>query len=149
MNIYIASRYSRRREMCGYRDELVAVGHTVTSRWLDGTHEFTEMLSVTAAFEHRRQFSQEDLDDLQQAEVVINFTEPENTDKRAGRGGRHVEFGVALGLNLSATRHGYKGEFRLVVVGHRENVFHCLPCVEFYKTWEEAKNAIVPMEELL
>ena len=36
MKIYLAARYSRREELCGYRSELEAIGHTVTSRWLNG-----------------------------------------------------------------------------------------------------------------
>lgn len=139
MKIYLAARYSRRLEICQYRDELVALGHVVTSRWLNGTHEFTEGLSPTAAYEYRQQFSQEDIEDIREADAIVSFTEdPELHGKAGGRGGRHVEFGFALGVN-SAT---HKSRFRVIVVGHRENVFHCLPCVEFYANWEECKAAL-------
>jgi hypothetical protein len=31
---------------------------------------------------------------------------------------------------------------RCIVVGHRENVFHHLPFVEFYPDWDTAKQAL-------
>lgn len=35
---------------------------------------------------------------------------------------------------------------RAVVVGHRENVFHCLPEVEFFDAWPAARDALGPAE---
>jgi hypothetical protein len=63
------------------------------------------------------------------ADVVINFTEPPRS--KANRGGRHVEYGIALAKGL-----------RVIVVGYRENIFHWLPMVEFCETWEDAKGLI-------
>jgi hypothetical protein len=37
--VYLAARYSRREELCRYADDLRAIGHTITSRWLDGNHQ--------------------------------------------------------------------------------------------------------------
>ena len=31
---------------------------------------------------------------------------------------------------------------RLIVVGHRENIFHWLPDVEFYETWDQCFNEL-------
>ena len=39
MRIYLASRYSRREELCRYRSELEDQGHTVQARWLNGEHQ--------------------------------------------------------------------------------------------------------------
>lgn len=39
MKIYLAARYGRREELAGYRKELEAEGHIVTSRWLRGNHD--------------------------------------------------------------------------------------------------------------
>jgi len=52
---------------------------------------------------------------------VITFTETPRSSN--SRGGRHVEFGIALGMRK-----------RAVVIGPRENVFHCLPFpyIEWY-----------------
>ena len=120
MKIYLAARYSRRDELNGYRRALEARGHVVTSRWLSGTHQLGgDGLSVQAADAERERFASEDLADVMAAEVVISFTEePRKTN---GRGGRHVEFGVA-----------YASGKTCVVIGPRENVFHHLPGVAYF-----------------
>ena len=108
MRIYLASRYSRREELVQYRTDLERLGHCVTSRWLNGDHQIDDRgLSVTAS------------------DLVISFTEvPRSTTN--SRGGRHVEHGVALGRGLSVW-----------IVGPRENVFHCLPCVRVFESWAD------------
>lgn len=124
MKIYLASRYSRIAEMQACRDDLIKVGFTVTSRWVNGEHQAAD--DDTAAW---RRFAQEDFVDLNAADTVVSFTEPPRTGPT--RGGRHVEFGAALALG--------KG---LIVVGHRENVFHALSAVEFYPSWAQAFAAM-------
>ena len=47
------------------------------------------------------------------------------TPRNNSRGGHLVEFGVALALGL-----------RVMVVGPRATVFHCLPAVEVFDTWQ-------------
>ncbi|HZZ79637.1 MAG TPA: hypothetical protein VFE62_14045 [Gemmataceae bacterium] len=42
MNIYLAARYSRRVELCGYREQLRAMGHTVDAVWLNGEHQISD-----------------------------------------------------------------------------------------------------------
>lgn len=120
--IYIAGRYSRREEFAEHAVKLRRCGHTVTSRWLDGNHEITDGRSVRGADEDRARFANEDWCDLTLADVCISFTEP--PDAKASRGGRHVEFGIALALNK-----------KCIVIGDRENVFHYMPEVDFYPTW--------------
>jgi nucleoside 2-deoxyribosyltransferase len=126
VNIYLAARYSRRDELCRYRAELEALGHTVTSRWLNGNHQIDDKgLSAEADAVKRERFATEDYDDLVAADWVISFTEePRST---TSRGGCHVEFGLALGLGKHC-----------VIVGPRENVFHCMPQVEWFSSWEQA-----------
>jgi len=86
MKIYLASRYSRREELCGYRDDLEYLGHTVTSRWLDGNHQVDDRgLSTEAKSEERLRFACEDWEDLKSAEVCISFTEPPRTTNRLSR----------------------------------------------------------------
>ncbi|HEY5870360.1 MAG TPA: hypothetical protein VI542_33135 [Candidatus Tectomicrobia bacterium] len=122
--IYLASRYSRYPELQQYAKELEALGHTVTSRWIRGDHEIrTDGQAETDAWQVV--WAQEDLQDLQAAECVISFTEPPQDVPGRSRGGRHVETGVALALNKM-----------LVIIGYRENVFHWLPQVAFFETWD-------------
>lgn len=140
MRIYLAARYSRRLELCGYREQLRAMGHDVAARWLDGKHQITpqgvpigdhgEALvesddDGTHAAQLRSSFAQDDWEDVSLADCVISFTEPPRS--AASRGGRHVEFGIAL-----------RGGARCIVVGHRENIFHWLPGVEFAPNWFQA-----------
>jgi nucleoside 2-deoxyribosyltransferase len=145
VRVYLAARYSRRLELCEYRDQLEYVGYEVTSRWLNGAHQVyldgeplgpeQEALieSGKASPEVRGRFAAEDWADVTEADIVISFTEPPRS--KASRGGRHVEFGAALALAK-----------RCVVVGFRENVFHCLPEVEFFETFADAFAALALVE---
>ena len=125
MLVYLAARYSRRDELRLIRDELQRRGHVVTSRWLDT--EWSEKPpkerqgldhSSAAPPEYRQRHVIEDVEDVLTAACMISFTEQPRSD---GRGGRHVEFGIALATGK-----------RLVVVGPRENLFHYHPRVEHY-----------------
>lgn len=140
--IYLAGRYSRRLELCRYRDEIHGLGssYKVRARWLDGGHQISDKgvpigdggeelveggANSMAANVLRSKFAEDDLLDVQGADMVINFTEPPRS--LASRGGRHVELGIALGGGMK----------RILVVGHRENIFHWLPCIEFFTTWQD------------
>lgn len=130
MQIYLAARYSRFPEMQQCRRDLEAIGCKVTSRWINGDHQIDDAgLSLQAKEAERIRFATEDRDDLARADCVISFTEKPRSSN--SRGGRHVEYGMALALAK-----------RVIVVGHRENVFHCLPEVEFYETWPDALAAL-------
>ena len=125
MKIYLASRYSRREELCRYRSDIIFTGHEVTSRWLDGNHQISDDgLSALAAKAERVRFATKDWHDLMAADWCISFTEAPRSSN--SRGGRHVEFGAAMAKGLHC-----------VVIGPRENVFHCLPEVECFDSWEE------------
>ena len=103
--------------------ELESTGHIITSRWINGNHQIDDKgLSVEAKKAERERFAVEDMEDLLEADVCISFTEtPRSTNSR---GGRHVEFGIAIAAGK-----------RCIVVGPRENVFHCLPKIEVYETF--------------
>ena len=138
MRIYLAGRYSRRVELCGYRQRLQDIGHTVTSRWLNGKHqlstdglslgaineEFVEPGNDARAAELRAFFAGEDVQDVGAADLLIAFTEEPRAE--ASRGGRHVECGIAIGLGLA-----------VAIVGPRENVFHWLPYIRHFDSFDE------------
>jgi hypothetical protein len=128
MRIYLAARYSRRAELIAYMAEVEALGHRVTSRWLREDHELPIGASAAAGV----RFAREDYEDLTSADLCISFTEEPVKAGGRNRGGRHVEFGIALGRGL-----------RLVVIGHRENVFHYMPRVRFYASWERFLSSAV------
>lgn len=135
MKAYLAARYSRKNEIKGLVPIFGANGISVCSRWL---HE-TSPPDVTLA-EVSPEFCQEtalvDLEDIEAADVLVFFAE----DPLVGtpRGGRHVEFGFALGIGK-----------RIAVIGkERENIFHYLPQVSIYpdvKSFleKEKKHAVV------
>lgn len=140
MRIYLAARYSRRLELCGYREQLQAAFFDVQSRWLDGNHQLSDkgipigndgealVEGDAAGIEHaqlRAKFARDDWEDVTAAQLVISFTEPPRSG--ASRGGRHVEFGIAMGRAINN-----------IIVGHRENIFHWLPGIVFFPTWEQA-----------
>ena len=64
------------------------------------------------------------------ADLLVFFSEAAESGDR-GRGGRHVEFGMAYAMGKS-----------IIVIGDRENVFHSLPGVIVAKNWEDARRAI-------
>lgn len=108
MRIYLAGRYGRRLELRAYAERLRALGHEITSRWLDGEHE---AFDATPTREQMIEWSYDDISDICDADVLIAFTEPPTSEY--SRGGRHVEFGYALA----------KGMF-LARVGPVENIFY-------------------------
>ena len=132
-NVYLAARYSRHAEMRGVRDVLAPLGYKVTSRWID-QHGGDLLESIVAeklnadpgACDH---YAFADVDDLMAADIVISFTSADG----GGKGGRHVEFGMAVALGK-----------RLVIVGPRENVFHTLPEIEWHPDWAHLVMAWAP-----
>lgn len=123
--IYLAARAGRRLEMLVVAEELRALGFQVTSSWIHA-----EQPEETMGDALRGALGESCLSDIVRADGLITFTEP--SDSTWARGGRHVELGYALGI----------GDFRILVVGHRENVFHCLREVEYYPSWDDAKAAL-------
>jgi hypothetical protein len=144
--IYLAARYSRRLELCHYREQLAEMGHFIQARWLNGGHQLDDVgkpigdsgeqlvegtgaASEVRAAELRAKFAQDDWEDVSTADWVISFTEAPRTT--GNRGGRHVEFGIALANRA-----------RVTVIGYRENIFHWLPQVEFFSTWPEFLSSL-------
>jgi hypothetical protein len=118
MKVYLAARYSRKKEIKSLVPVLLEHNIEVTSRWLEETgsdtahlHEFTPKFC--------RQTAYIDLEDIDKADTFVFFSE----DPTIGipRGGRHTEFGYALGTGK-----------RLIVIGGEENIFHYLPQVVHY-----------------
>ena len=125
---YFAARYSRHPEMRQYRDELhAAIRHAaVTSRWIDCHGGELEVSYTPEALnadpEGCWKHGQHDIDDIHDADVLVSFT----GNGGGGKGGRHIEHGYALGSRF----------MRLVIVGPRENIFHCHPSTDAYPDWE-------------
>jgi nucleoside 2-deoxyribosyltransferase len=126
MLIYLAASYLRHPEMRTCRDQLEAMGHKVTSRWIEGEEIEADDGTIgamnTVSPRSLERFAKSDIEDIEKATCMISFT-----DGAAARGGRHAEFGYALALGLA-----------MIVVGPREHIFHYLPEVEHFETWDMA-----------
>lgn len=123
--IYIAARFSRRPEANALANKLKALGHQITSRWVlpDCDHVLPTGLFEQAADSERKRFAEEDIRDLDQADWLISLQEEPRSN---GRGGRHVEFGMALAYGM-----------RITVIGPRETVFHHCYGIEHFNTVDE------------
>lgn len=122
--VYIAGRYARQAELREVAEELRAHGYEVTSRWLFQDASIPGGLLTSDG--RAAEVASMDFDDVRQADLCIAFTEPPHGPQ--GRGGRHAELGIAIAL-----------EQRVLVVGPREHVFHCLSGVEQFDDWIEAR----------
>ena len=146
MKIYLSARFARQAELRVYRSELTAMGHTVTSRWLDEETLNDDGISLPGCWTFPvPEIAENELDDLYAADCLVAFTEPPRVGPM--RGGRHVEFGIALGMKIEGGRQcdGCGKRLRLIVVGYRENPFHCLDSVAFFPTWAEAKRYLASL----
>jgi len=126
--VYLAARFARRDQLIGVARALEASGVEVVCRWLfvEGVALSTKELDSQS---RAGQMASMDFEDLRAADVCLAFTEQAREPQ--GRGGRHAEVGIALGLG-----------HRVILVGPREHVFHCLPQVEHFASWEEAQMAL-------
>lgn len=141
MRFYLASRYSRRVELCEYKAQLESVGHVVEARWLSGDHQISDVgtpigengeklvegddgSTDVRSMRLRSKFAEDDFQDVIGCDALIAFTEPPRSE--FSRGGRHVELGIALGLKKP-----------VIVVGHRENIFCWLDGVVFCESFSD------------
>lgn len=125
MNVYLAASFDQQSRMREYAAQLGALNIRVTSRWIRGEHEITDgELEQHPALAHR--YANDDRLDVMASDIFVMFTNLPST-----RGGRHVEFGIAVG-----SRYGARIE--TWVVGKRENVFQYWEEVKLFETWEDA-----------
>lgn len=130
MKIYLAASYSKREELCGYRNQLQALGHNVQARWLDGKHQLDN--TGTPIGDHgeklvedgndsknavlRAKFAQDDWEDVTAAELVINFTEPPGQRPLVEEGMSNAEsrsLAVHVSSSLATAKISFTGFLRL------------------------------------
>lgn len=148
--VYLAARYSRIDELNGYKADLEALGYQVPARWLLGEHRMIDGQPGP----QNEGFAKDDWRDIEQASVFVAFTEDPRT--AASRGGRHVEFGIALTLREIRSRTlATPPDAGLVpdpdlpwpeihVVGPKENVFYYLAACQHHESWGDALLALYP-----
>jgi hypothetical protein len=111
MNVYLSSRYGRRREMLQVATDLTKSGHQVVSTWIEHPNSMIKAqssphLAVKYLFE------------TESCDVLVHYSEKSGTPG-AECGWRMVELGAALITNK-----------RVIIVGPIENTFSCHPLVE-------------------
>ena len=117
--VYLTGRPARREEMLARGRELTSAGHPVTARWLSAAPQRTgDELSEPGHARSRRE-------DVGRANTLIAFTEHPLASRSSDGGLRHVEFGWAQAQGA-----------RLILIGPRENIMHCLPEVERLPEWD-------------
>jgi nucleoside 2-deoxyribosyltransferase len=105
MFVYIAAPYPERDAAIQVMERIEAAGFRVTSTWLREHDELAD------------KYARLDLEDIRRSQIVVALNPP--AYHNAGTGGRHVEFGFALGLKRP-----------VVLVGERSNIFHYLDDIE-------------------
>lgn len=126
MKIYLAGSYSSKEKITGYAQELRAIGIECTSTWLEETYAPNTQIHQVLEQELVK-YSIQDLKDIDRADGLVLIAEEVNP-----RGGAHVEFGYALATGKA-----------VMVVGPNHNIFHYLPQVGKFKTWELAKKFLI------
>lgn len=121
---YLAAAFPRRAEIAHDAALLRREGLGIASTWHDAPHDLTPESDLT--YQQRSRLAQRDRDDLERAAVLALYGDPPGAYQ--GTGGKHVEFGYALALDL-----------HIVIIGHRESVYACLPSVVFCETPEAAR----------
>ncbi len=118
LKVYLAAPYKDRKALWPIRSYINEMpnNYEVIASWLDEPDGLTyenvsdEWLTIQA---------QVDLEEVRNTNVLMVFP---------GNGaGHHTEFGAALALNRA----------NLVVIGKRNNIFHHLPFVQHYHTFED------------
>jgi len=125
VKVYLAAAYSRAAEMRHVRNKLEAVGFQVVSRWID-----------VELFEGKEDkiCASSDCRDLRSADYLLFFSDgPQAT----GKGGRHVEFGIAWALGVP-----------VLVIGPKENIFHSLPGVMHTDSLDQAIERLSHLTDL-
>lgn len=125
LKVYLAAPFQMKDEIKARVELLRSFGIEVTSTWVDEPHKASIQLKDLSPETHLK-YATADVQDIVAADMLILQDDP--TIVRAGR---HVEFGVAIGLGLTRP-------YPIFVVGPiRANIFHYLSQVYHFETWEE------------
>ena len=138
LKVYLAAPFQWKDEINKRADELRALGIEVTSSWLLEPHKpTTQMHEVDPKI--REQYAIRDVADVSAADILV--FQPDTT-KTIIRAGRHVEFGIAIGIGISRP-------LPIFVVGDDyENIFHHLPQVRHFPSWGHVTTALVSLAQL-
>lgn len=128
MKFYLASRFSRKDEIQQNAHCLQLSGYETTSRWHTPGHQ----LGPSQNDAERMQRGIEDLEDVRRADAILVHTgDVDPVTGASTRGGYHTEVGIALALCKP-----------IALIGDRLNVFHYIPGIVQFATFDDAWRAI-------
>ena len=122
MKIYIAGKWEEKNRLKIVKDR-VPQKHSVLSSWLEEDEKNGDYWSVTQ--DKIIECATRDVREIKESKLFILDTWPDNQ-----RGGREVEFGVALASGKETW-----------IVGPRKNFFHHL-CDIHFNNWEDILNEL-------
>lgn len=137
MKVYIAAPYSMKELIKERAAELRAGGVIVTSTWIDEPHKpSTQMQDLT--HEEHQGYAVQDVKDVMAADILVLHTDP---TKSIVRQGRTAEMGIFIGRRACEKRG-----LPIFVVGEEfENIFHHLPQVTHFASWEKVRDLLIFM----
>ncbi len=127
MNIYIASRFGRKNEVCALHEQLKRLGHNIIEDWT--------VHADIKPYEHHaelsRQYAVDDARGAMNCDVFILLTDESGT-------GMYTELGAALASRI------LRGTPRICVTGAHidRSFFYFHPEVERYQTVEEVVSGL-------
>ena len=116
MKIYVGGTFGDQKDLRAEADRLWALGHEITSTWLQEVKRPSDMTEDT----FRAKLAIKDMAEVKRADLLI-------LDNRQKSGGKNVEWGIALGEHQ---------HMQLWLVGESSNVFHELADRRF-DNWDE------------
>ena len=116
MKIYVCGTFGDQKALRAEADKLWALGHEITSTWLQEVKRPAAMTQET----FREKLAVKDLAEVKSADLLI-------LDNRQKSGGKNVEWGIALGEHQ---------RMQLWLVGDITNVFHELNDMRF-DNWDD------------
>ena len=126
--VYMAAGFARKNEIAEKSQELENLGIKVTSTWpWEEAAPNSTMDEVGPDYLTKN--ARKDLEEIIRADTLILFTHDPLIP--FCRGGRMHEAGFAQGLGKT-----------LMICGPRENIFHYLPEINQFNTWEELKQTL-------
>lgn len=129
MKIYLAAQYSWRDKLKEYARILERKNIEVVSAWLKETKDVKEELT-TYTNAYAKDHAQMDLDDIQEADILVLFTiSPTDVSKR---GARHFEAGYAYALGK-----------KVIICGPKENIFYYIGDILQYDDFEDVVDYLV------
>ncbi len=131
-HIYLCANYSQWLRLFDVEAPILrSEGHQVDCRWIQGDHQMIQGLEpgveMSAKYEVNQRIAHRDYHDLRCCDTLIYFYSPEGSN----RGGRHVEFGIALERQMD-----------IFIIGKLENVFHYLPGIQRFDCLVDALEAL-------